>query len=107
MACIEVEAELISKSITADAFQAAGPLSVSIGKIAQALRTEVTRASQGLSAAAINKMQSINVSCSIICSLDQINEWMEVTPSEIQWITNDVGVFFEVRSNVDWVIVKS
>lgn len=53
----------------------------------------------------INK--HLNVRCSIICSLSEVIEFLKVTPSDIQWITDDMGVFYEVESNVDWIIVTS
>jgi hypothetical protein len=49
----------------------------------------------------------LNARCSVICSLAEVIEFLNVTPSDIQWITDDVGVFYEVESNVDWIVVTS
>ena len=49
----------------------------------------------------------IGVRCSIVCTLSEVVGYISVTPKEIQWITDDVGVFFDVESNVDWIIVTS
>ena len=46
----------------------------------------------------------LNVRCSIVCSLAQVVRRLNVSPSEIQWITDDIGVFFDVESNVDWIV---
>lgn len=45
--------------------------------------------------------------CSVVCSLIEVVEYLNVTPDEIQWITDDIGVFFDVESNVDWIVVTS
>ena len=49
----------------------------------------------------------LNVRCSIVCSLAEVVEYLNVSPEDIQWITDDMGVFFDVESNVDWIIVTS
>jgi hypothetical protein len=49
----------------------------------------------------------LGVRCSIVCSLSEVVEFLNVTPADIQWITDDMGVFYEVESNVDWIIVTS
>lgn len=49
----------------------------------------------------------INVRCSVVCSLSEVVAFLKVSPDEIQWITDDMGVFFDVESNVDWIIVNS
>ena len=45
--------------------------------------------------------------CSIVCTLDEVRDFLKVTPADIQWITDDMGVFFDVESNVEWIIVTS
>ena len=40
-------------------------------------------------------------------SVSEMVDFLRVTPTEIQWITDDMGVFFDVESNVDWIIVTS
>lgn len=49
----------------------------------------------------------LSVKCSIVCSLSKVIEYINVTPDEIQWITDDMGVFFDVESNTDWIILTS
>lgn len=44
---------------------------------------------------------------SIICSIEEFKAILKVSPDEIQWITDDKGVFFEVESNVEWIILTS
>ena len=51
--------------------------------------------------------EHIRFKCSIVCTLKQIGDYLNVTPAEIQWITDDMGVYFDVQSNLDWIIVTS
>lgn len=44
------------------------------------------------------------IKCSIICTLAEASYYLNVTPEEIQWITEDMGVFYNVDSNVEWII---
>lgn len=43
----------------------------------------------------------------MICSLADFVAILKVSPDEIQWITDDMGVFFEVESNVEWIVLTS
>lgn len=40
----------------------------------------------------------------LVCELNVVEEFLDVSPADVQWITDDVGVFFTVKSNVDWTI---
>lgn len=58
-----------------------------------------------INAEALRKSIDINVKCRVVCSLSQLDKFLKVTPENIQWITNDTGVYYDVESNVEWVIV--
>ena len=45
------------------------------------------------------------VRCSIVCSLSEVIDFLNVTPTDVQWITDDMGVYFDVESNVDWIVL--
>ena len=47
----------------------------------------------------------LKAKCSIICALDEVADYLEITPADIQWITDDMGVYFDVKSNVEWIVV--
>lgn len=49
--------------------------------------------------------QSLDIDCRLVCSLSDLAAWLRVSPDEVQWITDDMGVYFDVMSNVDWVVV--
>ena len=40
----------------------------------------------------------------IVCRPEPTGWYIEVNPEEVQWITDDIGVTYEVRSNVEWTI---
>lgn len=65
-------------------------------EISSRLQTNVANISEGL-----------NVRCSIVCSLTDVGYYLEVSPADIQWITDDMGVFYDVESNVEWIVVTS
>lgn len=47
----------------------------------------------------------LNVKCNIVCTLKEVINRLSVTPSDIQWITPDYGIMYEVESNTDWIII--
>jgi hypothetical protein len=49
--------------------------------------------------------ERLKVAAGIICTLSEVKKWLKVSPNEIQWITEDTGVYFDVVSNVEWIIV--
>lgn len=79
----------------------------SISRIGDGIKALLTRVEEPMNAFATDIAEHLNVRCSIVCSLSEITDYLNVTPNDIQWITDDMGVFFDVESNVDWIIVTS
>lgn len=85
--------------------------------VGSCLSANVERVSKGINANVYNTTSSskaivtdaikehLTVRCSIVCSLAEAFSFLRVTPTDVQWITDDMGVFFDVESNVDWVIL--
>ena len=56
--------------------------------------------------------QHLKAYCSIVCSIGvpdgpgelPIVKYLRVLPDEVQWITDDMGVFFDVESNTEWIV---
>ena len=48
--------------------------------------------------------ERLKASVSIVCTLSEAKKWLEVSPLEVQWITDDMGVYYDVVSNVEWII---
>ena len=56
--------------------------------------------------AGLNELTSrLKAQCSIVCKLAELGKYLEVTPADVQWITDDIGVFFDVESNVEWIVI--
>lgn len=118
MSCLSVNAFNVCKRIKAAATYIKGGiaaklslcstrLSVRSSLLLEALDVKINLKSKGINAEASSIGERLSVKCSIVCTLVQIKEWLNVTPAEIQWITDDIGVFYDVESNVDWIVVTS
>lgn len=45
----------------------------------------------------------ISVKCGIVCSLADVL-YVRVSPQEVQWITEDEVIVYNVESNTNWII---
>jgi hypothetical protein len=93
--CLSVAATSIGEKLKA--LVTAAPCINAIVTIPETINCKVTNAVQDF----------LKIRCSIVCSLAEIADYLEVTPEEIQWITDDMGVFYDVQSNVEWIVVTS
>ena len=59
---------------------------------------------KGLQIGAMRIHEPLDVECRLICSLPDLAVWLRVSPEEVQWITDDIGVFYDVVSNVEWIV---
>ena len=50
--------------------------------------------------------EHLKLRCSLVCSVSDLF-YMNVTPAEVQWITDDMGVYFDVESNVEWIVLTT
>lgn len=83
-------------------------LSATISRIGDGIRVSVQSITEPIGVLLSDAVEKhLRVRCSIVCSLSEITDYLNVTPKDIQWITDDMGVFFDVESNVDWIIVTS
>lgn len=79
-------------------------LSASVSRIGEGIEASVKNLTQPLVASLTDTViKHLKVSCSIVCSLK--GDFLNVSPNEIQWITDDIGVFFDVESNTDWEVI--
>ena len=120
MSCLNVHIDdAIGSCISANIHRIGGGIDVHIHDAINAyLSASISRIGNGISANIHNLTPTavgsvtdlgkhISARCSIVCSLLNVIEYINVTPDEIQWITDDLGVFFDVESNTDWIIVTS
>lgn len=106
--CLSATITRIGEGIKARADNLFGPLSVSVTDCVNKHIDAVCDVYLPKSVSVVDSIKKhLSVRCSIICSLSEVIEFLNVTPADIQWITDDMGVFYEVESNVDWIIVTS
>lgn len=79
-------------------------LTANISRVGEGLVTSVSRIGEGVVAGVSRIGEGLVARCSIVCTIAEITDYLEVTPIEVQWITDDIGVFFDVKSNVKWII---
>ena len=94
--------EGISASVTA-----MDRASVELKRIGNEIKASASRMGEGLSLAASRVGEGIKATVSIICTLSEFVAFLNVSPEEVQWITDDIGVFYEVESNVEWIVLTS
>ena len=93
MSCIEINISRLGNGIDIHTKKASEDMSLNVS-----LRGALSKIKAFLSS------EGIKVRCSIVCSVTEIFDYLNVTPNEVQWITDDVGVFFDVESNVQWIV---
>ena len=77
-----------------------------VGRIGEGIEAYVSLMGERLTGLASRIGEGIKATVSIICSLEEFVAFLNVSPDEVQWITDDIGVFFEVESNVEWIVVN-
>ena len=104
MSCISVNITRIGEGIKASVASAKGLLSPKVSLLNNSLIAKVTDIASRLKVNISRIDNALSVRCSVVCSITELKEYLNVTPSEVQWITDDIGVFFEVESNVQWIV---
>lgn len=120
MACINVNIQELSSRINVLVRRISDKINVAVANVSHKLSTKVSdTVNRHLSFVALKVSAPLDVSIvdtvkkhlkvriSIVCTLAEVAAYLNVTPSDIQWITDDRGVYFDVESNVEWIIVTS
>jgi hypothetical protein len=80
---------------------------VSVNNLNPLIQATANRLGEELTANASILGQRLTGTVSIICSLADFVAILKVSSDEVQWITDDMGVYFEVESNVEWIVLTS
>ena len=107
MSCIELNISQIGDGIDVASSRIGEGITAQVARFGDGLHTEVREIGGRLVAKAASILEGIAVRCSIVCTLEEVGHYLEVTPADIQWITDDMGVFYDVESNVEWKILIS
>lgn len=80
---------------------------VNIFRGSEELKVGFERFGEPLSVAIDNASTPLKVRCSIVCSLKELRNYLFVSPEEVQWITQEYGIVYDVFSDADWIILTS
>lgn len=80
------------------------PLRVEVERLGGIILT-VIKSSNSLNCNICDKLidKHLKLTCGVVCTIPDIH-YLRVSPSEIQWITPDLGVVYQVTSDTDWII---
>ena len=96
------------EGIKAAVSNATSPLLATVQDVAEHIRASVANASPTMAVSISDAVDAhLKVKVSILCTLEEVVYYLKITPEEIQWITDDMGVYFDVNSNVEWIIETS
>lgn len=48
----------------------------------------------------------LKIECGIVCSVADLH-YLRVSPQEVQWITPNEGIIYNVESDTDWIVLTS
>lgn len=80
-----------------------GCLTASVKLLNEQISASVECLNAAITARVADITERLNVRCGIVCSLADV-QYLEVSPTEVQWITSDDVIMYTVTSNVDWEI---
>jgi hypothetical protein len=80
--------------------------SLSIKRIGEGLIARAQLGHSLLSVRAADIAPHPSIRCSIVCTVDEVFR-LRVSPTEVQWISPEYGVVYDVQSNVEWIIITS
>ena len=106
MGCLKATVIHQDDPIISNVERIGGGITALINAIETNFKAIVNRSGGQLKAITEYTHKCLSVNVSVVCSLSDFY-YMEVSPAEIQWITDDMGVFFDVESNVNWIITTN
>ena len=99
---IKALAKRISESLSVDVVPSEF-MSVAVESLSKPIVPSLKLSVKPLSLSIADSTPHFNLTCSVVCSLEN-TVWLRVTPEEVQWITDDIGVFYDVESNTSWTV---
>lgn len=99
---INALAKRISESLSVDVVPSEF-LSVAVESLSHPIVPSLRLSTKPLGLSVVDSTPHLNLACDVVCSLEKAT-WLRVTPEEVQWITDDIGVFYDVESNTSWTV---
>lgn len=106
MGCLEVKLTCLNTTPFVE-IDNKGGIVTSIENIGETLLVGITNKSANPKITIYNMFEGLNILFSIVCSVAEIGNYLQVSPKDIQWITEDTGVIYDVKSNVNWIITTN
>lgn len=103
MSCLNISIEHLHNPIKA-ATQRIDKLTSLVCAAGENIQVSTQKLKAQLQGITASITDSITVNINVVCSLSDFY-YMDVSPGDIQWITDDTGVFYDVESNVNWIII--
>ena len=109
LSCLSTSANLvvnrIGQSLDIAIDRCGNNIAVGIERLCSSLGVNIERYGNNLIANANDVLQNkhLNVTFGIVCNIGE--PYLRVSPSEVQWITSDEIIFYDVESNVNWQII--
>lgn len=70
------------------------------------ITVEIHRCDKPIVVTAEDVGKHLKIACGIVCSVADLH-YLRVSPQEVQWITPDEGIIYNVESDTDWIILTS
>lgn len=101
---LDVDVEDKSDRLDARCDDVSKHLDINLSETEQHLCANCRSESAALVASVDDAESHLKVKLSIVCSLAEIRDFLHVTPKDIQWITDDMGVYYDVYTNLEWIV---
>lgn len=95
MSCISLELRMLNEPLVLST-ERIGGISVSTSLIGNPIKFSI-----------FDTVSHPKVRTSIVCSIKELKNYLKVSPEEVQWITPDYGIVYNVYSDLDWIVVTS
>ena len=103
MGCLNVVISRVGEAPNLQVSRIGGVIA-KVSSITEPLKVAASLAVEPFKVLASNIKKRLNISCSVVCSLADLF-YLNVSPEDVQWITDDIGIVYEVESNVKWIVV--
>jgi hypothetical protein len=70
------------------------------------IAVEIHRCDAPIVVTASDAGKHLKVMCGIVCDVSNLH-YLRVSPQEVQWITPNEGIIYNVESDTDWIVLTS
>lgn len=107
MGCLQASITRIGAILKGTVTRAVPSLRVYIDRAADLVSASVILLNKPVRAVVTDAAIHPTVKISMVCTLAELREYLFVSPEEVQWVTPDYGIVYNVESNVEWIVITS